>query len=433
MNIKRKPYSAKGAVLIMVLTVMFVLIFLLAGAVAVVYTSNNRVMMQYEESQAYYTARSVLETYKNALLSDNTDLTGGTYYYYDTTGASPAITSIPKVKQGRALELDLYSVPVCTDPAINPLIRARKDGTESYDAITKSEPKFNPINVVDDTLDNSYMTNFKQYADQYSQKVYWDRNANDSKSNVVDRTFTNDKHSFSQPGYNTVDAAFSGLTGDTICYELDSDLAGFQNAGTTTVVNKLADHGSKIRMVVQVLFREYDKSTFSGYVTDPTLYNSAAKKSELLVKSERANDNFWIRVVVEVTLNGEVTTTSAEFGAIPDPPKSGKGQALLSMGGVTGNDIISVIGGVASLHGKDISSNTGVSGSNGYWLQNGDAVTSGDVFLMGDIGNASGPKIHLDGDTNAFIAGNIYIKNDNFLAADHGGYNLVCEGFDISG
>ena len=109
----RKPRTAKGAVLIMVLTVMFVLIFLLAGTVAVVYSTNNRVLQKFEQSQAYYTARSVMDTYIDTLLHDNNNDSSVPYYYIDGT----TLSHVP-AKQGRALELDLYDLACDLNAAI---------------------------------------------------------------------------------------------------------------------------------------------------------------------------------------------------------------------------------------------------------------------------------------------------------------------------
>ena len=124
----QKPRKVKGALLIMVLTVMFVLIFLLAGTIAVVYSSNSRVMNKYEETQAYYTARSVLDTYIDTFLKDNDNKAGenGTThvdYYYITTSGGTKTQTTAQAKQGRAMELDLYKLAVDLD--------TQTDGTQT--------------------------------------------------------------------------------------------------------------------------------------------------------------------------------------------------------------------------------------------------------------------------------------------------------------
>lgn len=65
-----KAGTVKGAVLIMILAVMVVLIIMLAGAMAIASTAGNRAINKYEESQAYYSARSGLDLVTNILMTD---------------------------------------------------------------------------------------------------------------------------------------------------------------------------------------------------------------------------------------------------------------------------------------------------------------------------------------------------------------------------
>lgn len=68
---KNRRSKVKGAVLLMVLAVMVVLIIMLAGAMTIVSTAGSRAVTQYEESQAYYSARSGLDVVTNVILSDS--------------------------------------------------------------------------------------------------------------------------------------------------------------------------------------------------------------------------------------------------------------------------------------------------------------------------------------------------------------------------
>ena len=60
---KKNPAKVKGAVLIMILAVMTVLIILLAGSIAVVYSAHNRVELKFRENQAYYKTTAVESFY----------------------------------------------------------------------------------------------------------------------------------------------------------------------------------------------------------------------------------------------------------------------------------------------------------------------------------------------------------------------------------
>lgn len=103
-----KKKSLRGVVLIMVVTVMFVLIIMLLATLSVVSTAQNRYYTKFEENQAYYTARSALDVFTNNLLNDKD------YYAYDSSGVRPYIhdngVTTDKMKQGLALQLDLYNI-----------------------------------------------------------------------------------------------------------------------------------------------------------------------------------------------------------------------------------------------------------------------------------------------------------------------------------
>lgn len=101
MKDRKQRRTLSGAVLIMVLTVMFVLIILLMATLTVVTTANQRIYTKYEENQAYYTARSALDVYVS-MLGDKKYETGSAYDYGTSDTA--------QMKQGLALQLDLYAL-----------------------------------------------------------------------------------------------------------------------------------------------------------------------------------------------------------------------------------------------------------------------------------------------------------------------------------
>lgn len=74
---KSRHGKLKGAVLLMVLAVMTVLIIMLAGAMAIASTAGNRAITKYEESQAYYTARSGIEVITQTLMGDSVHVDKG--------------------------------------------------------------------------------------------------------------------------------------------------------------------------------------------------------------------------------------------------------------------------------------------------------------------------------------------------------------------
>lgn len=112
----KQRQGLRGAVLIMVLTVMVVLIIMLMATLTVVTTAGQRVYTKYEENQAYYTARSALDVFALNVLDDNDyyayDSSGKREYKYTsvdpTTGAQVILTA--DMKQGRAMESEIYKV-----------------------------------------------------------------------------------------------------------------------------------------------------------------------------------------------------------------------------------------------------------------------------------------------------------------------------------
>lgn len=67
---KKRVRKLSGAVLIMVVTIMFVLIIMLLATLTVVANVNKRTVTKFEENQAYYTARSTVEVYIDEFLEN---------------------------------------------------------------------------------------------------------------------------------------------------------------------------------------------------------------------------------------------------------------------------------------------------------------------------------------------------------------------------
>lgn len=102
----KRRRSLSGAVLVMILTVMFVLIILLTATLTTVTTANQRIYTKFEENQAYYTARSALDVFTQNMLADANyiaqDSGNRQYKHGDSETAD--------MKQGLGIQLDLYSI-----------------------------------------------------------------------------------------------------------------------------------------------------------------------------------------------------------------------------------------------------------------------------------------------------------------------------------
>lgn len=113
MTKSKQRRSLRGAVLIMVLTVMLVLIIMLMATLTVVTTAGQRIYTKFEENQAYYTARSALDVFTNNMIGDSA------YIAYTNSGAKRQFNYTKDdgtpgtpvdMKQGLALQLDLYKI-----------------------------------------------------------------------------------------------------------------------------------------------------------------------------------------------------------------------------------------------------------------------------------------------------------------------------------
>lgn len=353
----RKPKSAKGAVLIMVLTIMFVLIFMLAGTMAVVYSANNRALAKYEESQGYYSARSVLDMFGSDFLYDDTNDAQPTSkaHYFDPSG-NP-ITTVDNITQARALEFELYKLNVDTS----------SDFYTNYVSTngTNSKLLINANNTVFPTSDSVY----KQYAPSTSY-------------------------------------------GDTYTYTIDSaDLSAYASG-----YGKVIDGGSNVTLTVQLLERTYDigSAVLSGTETDSEI-------AALVQAGSREKDQFKIKVTASVIYDSNQYSTSCIYktGAAT-PVNSGSAidaTGGLDMGGAGA----SAFGGMTSLSDSTTtfmnnSTNTGslfTRGGVNFDSQASYRFSAGEgAVVLGDMNVKGGTKITSSGDESYVYVYGDYIDNE---------------------
>lgn len=120
MTKSKKHLRVSGAVLIMVLIVMVVLIMMLMATLTVVTSAGQRIYTKFEENQAYYTSRSALDVYVNNLMADSAyiayDSSGKRDYSYTKEDGTIGTTPL---KQGLALQLDLYRIKSQNEDGVN--------------------------------------------------------------------------------------------------------------------------------------------------------------------------------------------------------------------------------------------------------------------------------------------------------------------------
>ena len=400
---KRRPKAVKGALLIMVLTVMFVLIFLLAGTIAVVYSSHGRAINKYEESQAYYTARSVLDSYINTLLKDNTNKAGdnGTttvMYYHIKSGSSGKVVDGAQAKQGRAMELDLYNLAVDldsvtagtqTDPAndanmvlwakemmVKRILGVTTDGSIDATTLTANGATASDLSDYSVALEKvraHLATTYGSTPSPTNKYMYWRRVIVDAANPTADSF----KHNVSTSGnygvyYGVPDSAsdddqqygvtlgsnstakfydqFVNGTEDTMYYIVPAGtFAGY--GSSTSNYGKLVDTVAQ-RQDYNSFDASYPDAVITVQMLERSYHINAAENSDFKYQFDsgvRAKDYIKVKVTAEVYYDGQPTTTSIVYKT-KYVPKPAVDNALTTFGGINSSTSgFNVDGGMASL------------------------------------------------------------------------------------
>lgn len=245
----KRRRSLSGAVLIMILTVMFVLIILLTATLTTVTTANQRIYTKFEENQAYYTARSALDVFTMNMLDDGNYVTTIDYDYTKPDGTNDTVP----MKQGLALQLDLYMLKP-------------QSGFQSVDQ-------------------------------------------NDLKTFVTNTTDTKLKLKQYEKCYGTDSAkVITGADGkEYVEYEVELP----QLEDGSNKYGKLSDKESNIpkaKIKVELLERTYDIGSYdiSSYTDKEDFFEngSASDKAEAVVSGNRENDTMRVKITATTTFDG---------------------------------------------------------------------------------------------------------------------------------
>ncbi|WP_432650173.1 hypothetical protein [Huintestinicola sp.] len=376
---KKNPAKFKGAVLIMILAVMTVLIILLAGSIAVVYSTNQRVNQKYEENQAYYTMRSTLNACLDNILDNSSDaLSWQDVYYYEGGGdpikvlkgnASPC-----KLKRGRYEECVLYQVPICTETTgsnANLWYKKQKDAGKISD---ESEVNITATDLGGAGTAITSDSDFNGYKSQYAVKYDWSSSL--------------------KPG-----------EADTVVYTFDlSTIADMSIDDSGDMVAKMLDAGAndKITVKLQVLERQYD---LGGSVTDPI--------GKRFILGDRKKDYFRIKATCEANYNGQSYQYTVYLSTKEPEPK---------------------INGVSSLSKMNPGSkirmiNEANSLENTTYNFDNNSVTTGNVSLFGNLNlTASGTELVIENEQVFMVTGTFNSgTNSEGVVFAQDGSSFYCE------
>lgn len=378
---KSRHGKLKGAVLLMVLAVMTVLIILLAGTIAVVYSAHNRSMLKYEESQAYYTSRSVLDTFTESMLDNETDtLSTRTYYYVKDDGTGnptlgDTLADGDDYTLGMAIEEDIFKLPISTetDPASpnynewfhSTFVKSVADGGMGLSVADATKL----VNMADsDAMSDTKYSTLKRFYDQYTVRENWTSTSTKGKN-------------------------------DTITYKvgsLDSYGSGY---------GKMTDRGADTYITVQVLEREYNLGTGGNF-------------AEQFRNGNRTKDYVKCKATAHVIYDGRETTTSKIF-ITGEQNKVSSSDAIVSLSDIAGNDTVVSIGGASSLH-------------NGVLKWSNNTATAGNLFIWDGVDfSSTQPNVHIFGDEKFIALGTV--KMNQYPIFHENGSIFYCQNLDLTG
>lgn len=372
-----KKKSLRGVVLIMVVTVMFVLIIMLLATLSVVSTAQNRYYTKYEENQAYYTARSALDVFTQKILCDDD------YYAYDATGSSPrtykytmvdmsktatekAAAQSPdtKMKQGLAIEFEMYKIPAKNDAGFASNFEESDYIFGETSSIAEDE-NYSVDTSLDADTGITYKITFPKVAssttDDYGRFVDTDSTTSEQ---IADIKVTVDERHFNFGGANA--DAFSAMTDE----QLKDCSAGSVNYTDPT----------------------------SGVTTTYT----DAQLKEAIRLGDRLKDKIRLKVEAEVQFM-DVTGTAVLYYDTSEKPVVNSSNAITSISDISQSSGVFPIGGASGLAG-------------GLKLDQ-DSVVCGSLYITGNSDTANNTndlrdsKIYMFGDTLHTFRGSITYSN----------------------
>lgn len=388
---KKNPAKFKGAVLIMILAVMSVLIILLAGSIAVVYSAHNRAFVKYTESQGYYTARSILDNFYDTLnntdaIKDSTNNDIGEYYKLDDDTYSVVETPAVKLSIQRAIELDTYRA----------IVKVTDDSGAYLDWFVKYCDK-NKESL--STMINGFETTSVDYttgSDGNRTSLY-----NKVATYLVNlnKTELDDYSTYSKyyDQYLPVTSVASTMQGNTIVYELGSldgfgegtiDTDGDGNPDTYMQLGNLADSGVE-KAWVTVEVKERILSMGEG-----TKYGERFRTA-----GNHFNDYFVAKVTSHVLFNGEEMTTSLIWRN--DPPQiDGDDMGMCNLGPLDTTTSFTAVGNAATL-------------TDSFLELGNNSTYTGDVYIEGSFDTGTATPYVMTRKTTAFYVGDTLKINTN--------------------
>ncbi len=405
--------SLSGTVLIMVLTVMLVLIIMLMATLTVVTTASQRIYTKYEENQAYYTARSALDVFTSSMLSDAAYYAykdGGTAvrdYLYTDVSVTPSVDkTVPNaMKQGTALQLDLYKIRSQNDDGIDLKFAENPVDTDK-------------VFVLDIGKEN----NNKNYS----------LNSSD--------TYTKDGSTYTGLEYIEYDVMLPMVDDGSNKYGkmVDTDFNDEDGDGDKK------DQIARIR--VEVLDRKlatepsYTTQQIKDYIGgDPSPIADDTAFKAAIAKGSRSKDYMKIKITSTVKMMDVEGVAVVVFETTEKDPPAGD-NAITTTGGYTGGGgaQFGAAGGAATMDsgtsviadGNTVSGKLFSVGSFEWKSSSKTDFGKGDkVVAMGDITIENAPKIYSNDPGMFFYSGGTFTAKGKIGEADSKDVSIICNTF----
>lgn len=367
--------SFSGTVLIMVLTVMLVLIIMLMATLTVVTTASQRIYTKYEENQAYYTARSALDVYVEKLLRDKDGYamkSAGVewkYVYADADGNEKLQDSSTHMKQGLALQLDLYN-----------LKSLNKD--VSGNALTDFGVMENADSASGVFCTKSGYRDFASTANEYIMYQVQMPSSTDSSSGR------------SQISDNVKDK--SNNTYNDITIKIEVLDRRYSLGGSNADAFEAAISTNEALFASAVVSAANDTAAITGSLTLGDL-------KEAILLGDRKKDKMTLKVTATAAFRGAEESAVLVFD-ISDPPIPNGTRAITALGQTSELVNITVIGGISTPADA----------------QAENAIVIGDTFMdkNGDFTSGSGSVFELNNRECLYIGGNINYQNSLTVKAN---------------
>ncbi|MBD5141289.1 MAG: hypothetical protein HDT25_07750 [Ruminococcus sp.] len=363
MKESKRRRSLSGAVLVMILTVMFVLIILLTATLTTVTTANQRIYTKFEENQAYYTARSALDVFTLNMLSDANyiaqDSGNRQYIHGDNDHAD--------MKQGLGLQIDLYSITAQSGHNV------KQSDFNSY-ASTITDP--------DDKKDE-----YKNYFGTDSTKV------------------KNNGKPVTDPDYK-----------EFVTYEVELPAT----ADASSQYGKLAD-GLKATVTVEVLERKYNLGTYTSggvetsipdadvedFINKTGSYTTVTDTmiAEAVANGNRKKDTMRVKITATTIFDG-VEGTAVLILDSNEPPVNNSSRAITAFGSALGTNHAYIVGGMSMV---------GTPGADIPWSNGGGVY--GTVYNEAGLNFNVATPIFLTESEYVFVAGDLKGNNDMEITA----------------